>query len=376
MAKKNGNFLDEVKGILRSPKPEKASENGLVYLPTGLTLLNLACSGRPDGGFSCGRFYYLVGDSRSGKTFLSLTCLAEAARHPAFKSYRFIFDNAEDGALMDFPAFFGTEATKRIEAPGKKGQHSSTVEAFYFHLDDAARAGRPFIYILDSMDALYPEADEKKFRQHKQAHARKQRQEDGEEKSKEPAGSYGVAKAKLNSSHLRLARNMVQETGSILIVISQTRDNLGFGFKPKTRGGGHALTFYATEELWFSVVGKIKKTVRGKDRTVGDTLKIRVEKNRQTGREASVEVPFYPAFGFDDLGSCVNYLLLEKHWSKAEKGSKITAPEFGFEGTAETLIRKLEAEGKADELRQLVARVWAEVEEESRATVVRQPRYQ
>ena len=49
------------------------------FLSTGCTLLNLACAGSRRGGFTVGHFTYLVGDSTSGKTFLALTCLAEAA---------------------------------------------------------------------------------------------------------------------------------------------------------------------------------------------------------------------------------------------------------------------------------------------------------
>ena len=74
---------------------------------TGCTLLNLACTDRPDVGFLKGHYYYLVGDSASGKTWLTLSCFAEASLNPAFKDYRFVFDDVENGALMDIEHYFG-----------------------------------------------------------------------------------------------------------------------------------------------------------------------------------------------------------------------------------------------------------------------------
>ena len=89
-------------------------------------------------------------------------------------------------------------------------------------------------HVLDSMDALLAMASNKKFAKRKQA-----TRGDGEEIK----GSYGMDKPKENSESLRRALAGLRKTGSILIVISQTRDNIGFGamFQPKTRSGGHAL---------------------------------------------------------------------------------------------------------------------------------------
>src|SRR2546423_5801296 len=76
-------------------------------LSSGSTLLNLACTDHPDLGFFKGAYYYLVGDSVSGKTWLSLSCFAEACCNDAFHDYRLIFDDVEGGALMDIRRYFG-----------------------------------------------------------------------------------------------------------------------------------------------------------------------------------------------------------------------------------------------------------------------------
>lgn len=337
----------EIKRQLLSGK-KKSMEVVRKGLSTGSTLLNLACSGQADVGFLPGTYVFLVGDSASGKSFLSLTCLAEAALNPSFKNYRFIYDNAENGALMDIGKFFGQETARRLET----ATISNTLEGFFYNLDDAFTEARPFIYVLDSMDCLTTEEETDKFSEGKQA----------SRAGKQATGSYGTSKAKANSAGIRRIIPKLKDTGSILIIISQTRDNIGFGsqFNPKTRSGGHALRFYATLEIWSSIRVRIKKTVRGKERQLGIICKAEVKKNRLTGRERSVEIPILHSSGIDDLGSCCDYLIDEGHWSKS--GVNVAAGEFDHKGSRDKLIAKIEDEGREQELRQLVVQVWTEIE--------------
>ena len=342
------------------------------FLSTGSTLLNLALTGKPNCGFVKGKYHFLVGDSTSGKTFLSLTCLAEAAKNSNFKKYRFIYDNAEGGALMDIEKFFGSKVAKRMRPPKKLRDgspiYSTSIEEFYYHVDDVIQKGKPFIYILDSMDSLSSKDEEAKFKQHKEAF----------EKGTQVAGSYGDGKAKKNSAGIRQLLGPLDRLGSILIIINQTRDNIGFGFEKKTRSGGHALRFYATWEAWSSVRGKITKTVQGKLRQLGIICRIQIKKNRVTGRERSVDIPIYHSFGIDDIGSCVDFLIEEKHWKKRKKKKGVVsgycAKEFSYIGTKENLIRFIEEEGYEMDLRDLVGEVWNEIE--AACAVKRKRRYE
>jgi len=325
------------------------------FLSTGSTLLNLACTGKVHGGFAKGSYFFVVGDSVSGKTFLTLTCLAEASINKHFDDYRFIHDDVEGGALMDIERFFGKGVAERMESPAMEGDlpiNSETIEDFYFHLDDAFEEGKPFIYVLDSMDALSSDYEGKKFKEKKKA-ARS---------GKQAKGDYGDGKAKINSGWIRKARSALEKTGSILVVISQTRDNVGAGLfeSSKTRSGGRSLRFYATLELWSSVKGRLNKSVRGNKRQVGIVSKVEVRKNRETGRERTVEIPIYHSYGIDDVGSCIDYLVGEKHWTA--KSGVIKAEEFEFEGRRNKLIRMIEQEGLQKDLRELVGEVWSEIE--------------
>lgn len=360
----------DLKELVARLKAKPAPAAGPDYaggLSTGSTLLNLACSGRPDVGFLPGHVYLLVGDSSSGKTFLSLTCFAEACRNRHYDDYRLVYDNAEDGALMDWDKYFGRKAALRVQPPrGNRvlPEYSATVEQFYDNLNDAM-SDSPVLYVLDSMDALSSTAEAKAVGKQRLA-----RRKGGKE-----SGSYGDGKAKANSSLLRLAHNKVVETGSILIIVMQTRDNIGLDamFNPKVRAGGRAPTFYATLELWSSVKGLIRKPYKGKNLPVGITSKVQVKKNRLTGRNRSVEFPIYYDTGIDDVGGMVRYLLDWEFWKKGKGGIIQTPEDVNFAGTEEDLIRYVEENNLEKLLRKHAAAAWREAE--AALAVERKPRY-
>ncbi len=325
-------------------------------LGSGSTLLNLACTDTAFGCFVKGCYYIFVGDSSSGKTFLSLTCFAEAMLNKAFKDYRLIFDDVEGGAMMNFAKFFGERVAKRVEHPSKNGP-SRTVEDFYDNIDNAlieADAGRPFIYVLDSQDALDSEYAEEKFNENKKARA----------KGNDTKGSFGDGKAKKHSENLRRVVGKLKQTGSILILISQTRDNIEmFSFEKKTRSGGRALKFYTALEIWSSVMGKIKKQVAPKKYVkIGIESKLEVKKNRITGKDRIVEMNIFNSYGIDDIGACIDYLIENEHWKKVK--GVVTADEFDFAGTRDQLVRHIEKDEGERELRVLVESVWNGIEKE------------
>lgn len=338
-------------------------------LSTGSSTFNLACSGRVEGGFLKGKYYFIIGDSSSGKTWLSLTCFAEACKNKEFDNYRLIFDDAE-GSEIDIERFFGKKVSKRIEFPRGTRENpecSTSLEEFYFNLDNALSHKQPCIYVLDSMDALDVEEDEAKFNERKEAY------EKGKSLDK-LSGSYGVAKAKMNSTNMRREMHKLANTGSILIVLSQTRDRIGFGaqFDPRTRSGGRALKFYATLEMWSSVREALKSSaVNGKEREQGIICKIEVKKNKLNGRRRVVEIPIYHSYGIDDVGGCIDYLIEEKHWAKA---NKIDATELGVAFKYDKLANWIDENNKVEELHAIVQKVWDTVERKS--SVNRKRRYE
>lgn len=336
--------MKTVKRVVENIQPED-------FLSTGSTLLNLACG----GGFYKGGYVLLVGDSDSGKTWITMTCLAEAARNPNFDEYRFVRDIPE-GSVMPIRKNFGNAVADRLERPPRGT--SRYVEDLYHNLDKLYESGDSFIYILDSMDALPSIKDAAKTKKTRAA----------ADAGEETTGNYGTERAKVNSNGLRNAAVELAKTGSILIVICQTRDAIGFGaqYNPKTRSGGRALKFYARLELWTACAGQINKPIKGKNRQLGIYSQIKVKKNHVDGHKHLITLPiFNEAPGLDEVGSCVDYLIEEGRWKKAKVANKtvIKAPEFDFAGGREALIRHIEDTDGEDELRMLVTTVWKQIAE-------------
>ena len=331
------------------------------FVSTGSTLLNLCCTDRANCGLAKGGYYHFVGDSGSGKTWVALTVFAEANINKNFADYAFVHDDLEGGAIMDKERFFGKQCAARIQAPPVTNGlgHSVTIEDFYAGLERLFRAGKPFIYVLDSESALDSEANMKKSSTDNAKRAKIDEDDDGKLK-----GSYGDGKAKIHSQNIRRVVAKLRKTGSILIVVSQTRDNIGFGakFNPKVYSGGRALKFYANLQIWFAVKGQIwSGEIRGRKRQTGITMGAHVKKNRVSGKDRWVEVPIYHSFGIDDIGACVDYLVEEKTWAVSDNGI-IDGGSFGS-GRREKLVQKIQEGNLKKALRLEVAETWAAIEE-------------
>lgn len=342
------------------------------WLSSGSTILNLACSGHPMWALAKGKYFWMVGDSSSGKTFLTLTCLAEASISSRFDNYDLIFDNAEDGALMEVEKYYGPRLAARMRPPWTKDgapRYSKTVEDFLFgvqrRLEDViAGKCKPFIWLLDSIDALSSEYEVKRVDERIDDH----------EKGKELKGEMTDGKAKVISQHMRHVVSLLPASKCIVIVLSQTRDKMNAGIyeKKTTHAGGKALKFYATWQLWSSRGGTITTTIHGNKRQQGIYSRIRIEKNRLTGKEWEVELPLYWSTGIDNTGSMVDFLLEEKHWKKSKDGI-IDAEEIGIEGDRDEVIAHIERNDMELDVQSIVVGVWKDIEEKCK--VERKSRY-
>lgn len=359
----------KVSKAMTTPRPTEAMR-AEDLLSTGSTLLNCALTGRPRGGYCKKGIYLWVGDSGALKTYAAMMMFAEASLNHHFDDYRFIFDQPEEGMLFDVEKFFGPKVVKRLSAPrlndDDSPRYSSRVEEFWYNVDDALNAG-PCIYVLDSMDAISHGDDEAKFQERKEAF------EKGGSAEARVSGSYGMARAKANSSGFQQIAHKVRDTKSILFLIAQTRDRVGMGYGDmRTRGGGRAMKFYADAELWTSVVKHENATYKGNKVHIGSRIQIKVKKNRGTGYEPEIEIPFYRTHGIDDIGGCVDWLVEWKHWSKNDKGI-IDATEFGQQARLDKLVGYIESEGMELELQAIVGKVWRQIEEAT--AIERKSRY-
>lgn len=343
-----------------SKKKKRTSKETVDYnrlVSSGSTLLNCACTDSPHGAFQQGKFVNIVGDSSSGKTLLALTLFAEANLDEKYDNYLFVYDDVEFGCEFDKEKICGKEAAKRIQPPAKdkegEDDPSGTVQDFHYNIRKLLKGDKPFIYILDSYDALDTEEDEKKLEEQMKA----------KEEGKQAKGSYGTSKAIGSSSLFRNIKKALKKTNSILIVISQTRTNINAGlFSPsKTRSGGKALDFYATHIMWMAIIKPIDIERNKIKRQIGVETKVNVTKNRLTGKKRAIDFTIYYDLGIDDIKANIKFLLDVKWWSK--KKQKIVAEELGLVETEKVLIREIEKNNLESKLRDIVGEAWKEVEE-------------
>lgn len=336
------------------PKKKKRARWGL---SSGSTLLNLCISGQPDWAYKPGTMHHIVGDSTSGKTFLTLTAGAEASVDSHFKDYKIIYDPAEDGAQMDLSKYFGRRFAERVKRPPLKDPKQEScymLEEMGACMKRLLDDKRPFLYIEDSIDALTCKKELKEA-EDEQLSA---------DKGVDAKGTYGTHKAIWLSKNLRWIIPKLKEKKDILFLISQAKETIGFGamFKPKTYAGGKSLKFYAQTQIWTSVIETLKKkNVRGKDYKIGIVIGVKVVKNRMTGKDWDIKLPFYYSHGIDDTGSCVDFLIENKHIKKRKKG--IVADCFDFTGTREGLIQHIEDNDMENDLTTETVQVWREIEE-------------
>ena len=348
---------DVVKSVKESAVRVKPIDNKL-FMSTGHPLFNCMLSDNPFKGWQVGSMVNLIGDSSAGKTFLALTALAEVCCDKRFDDYDIIYDDAEHRNSFDMKFLFGDNIADRVKSPGGvnidgHSINSRTVDDFKMYIYDRLRSKKPCIYVVDSWDSMTTETDTKKFEE----------EIESTRKDKEIKGTYGMAKAKAGSTILREICSLLETSQSILIIVSQTRDNVGISFAEKTRSGGKALKFYADHEMWLAKVKSLKKTVNGKLRTYGVTSRMKVKKNSVTGKEREGDCNILYDYGMDAITSCIDYLIAEKWWFKSGKG--VIATEFQDEkfATIASFVSYIEDNNLETKLAEVVGECWNDIED-------------
>ena len=335
-------------------------------ISSGSTLYDLACSDTILGAYLIGSMVNIVGDKSSGKTTLALSVLAEASQNPDFDEYELILDDVEAANEFDVAVLFGQQLADRLRAPTENGA-SDTVAELQNNIINTIKRGKPFIYVLDSFDALT--TDEELERAYAKA--------DG----KELKGSYGTQKAKGSSELFRVITREMKNANGLLIIISQVRENIDpMSFAKYRRTGGKALDFYATNITWLANKGTIKKM----DRDVGNEVAVKVDKNKLTGKHRVINYQTITGYGIDDIGSMVDFMIVEKFWlpkaatekkveksegrkprqpkTTADKNVIVRAKNLGLEGNRASIITQIEDQGLRDQLRNEVFEAWNTIE--------------
>ncbi len=198
------------------------------------------------GGIPKGRVVEIYGPESSGKTTLSMHCIAEAQKAGGLAA----FIDAEHAFDKVYAESLGIDTDNLLISQPDSGEQALEITE---HL---IRSGAIDIVVVDSVAALVPKA--------------------------ELEGEMGDSKmglqARLMSQAMRKLTGAINKTGCTCIFINQLRQKIGIVFgNPETTTGGNALKFYASVRLDIRRIGQIKESA---DNITGNRTRVKVVKNK------------------------------------------------------------------------------------------------
>jgi recombination protein RecA len=277
------------KGTVMKLSDEKVVD--VPVIPTGSLGLDLALG---VGGIPKGRVIEIYGPESSGKTTLSMHCIAEAQKAGGIAA----FIDAEHAFDKLYAEKLGIDTENLIISQPDNGEQALEVAE---HL---IRSGAIDIIVIDSVAALVPKA--------------------------EIEGDMGDSKmglqARLMSQALRKLTGAINKTGCCCIFINQLREKIGVMFgNPETTTGGNALKFYASVRLDIRRIGQIKESA---DNITGNRTRVKVVKNKLAPPFKVVEFDIMYGEGISkvgeiiDIGSELNVIQKSGSWFSYE-GNKL-----------------------------------------------------
>lgn len=347
------------------PGPDYCKEpESRLFLSTGCSHLNLLLSDSVHKGWPSGRISQMIGDSDTCKTVLGLHALTEAGYDSKFNNHRKIHWDIEEAVTESLKDLFGPKLRESTEfrsalCEKKEDRPPETIEEFHYQIMELIEEGQPFIGVLDALDFLPSQADLDKNKEQWEAW----------KKGKPTPGTYQMAKQKYMKRLFSDIKGKIGQTDSILIIVSQTIDNIGSMFSSKTVAGGNAMEFASRIRFWLSKMEADKKN----DRVIGRKIKIRVSKNHITGKLREGFLWVYSGMGVDDTKTNVDFLLTEKVWSRVG-GWIVPVGLYDGKFQMRDLLKKIEEDRKERLLKRLVQKKWDEIEDS--LALGRKPRYE